>query len=227
MPRPTAVRTAIVCAAPQTNRTLQQSQVIVIDDSSDEDEQEQQALLETAPTVQVSRWLHCWERCLLSRCTGCRHPHSPRTGCHHPHSHRTAGSRAGRTGCAAGGDRDRAGCRGERWPSMRTGAGNGRGGPSCWPCSAPSCAHNIWWCTPVQEDQELEALAAAAAAALAAPVLAIAPTAEVSRRAHRALLLAVHPRRARITSGGARLHRRTSWMCWRPRRCPCPGWRSC
>jgi hypothetical protein len=35
----------------------------------------------------------------------------------------------------------------------------------------------------VQEDQELEALAAAAAAALAAPVLAIAPTAEVSRRA--------------------------------------------
>jgi hypothetical protein len=215
MPRPTAVRTAIVCAAPQTNRTLQQSQVIVIDDSSDEDEQEQQALLETAPTVQVSRWLHCWERCLLSRCTGCRNPHSPRT----------AGSRAGRTGCAAGGDRDRAGCcwlRGERWPSMRTGAGGRRAGRAL-----PSCAHNIWWCTPVQEDQELEALAAAAAAALAAPVLAIAPTAEVSRRAHRALLLAVHPRRARITSGGARLHRRTSWMCWRPRRCPCPGWRSC
>jgi hypothetical protein len=43
----------------------------------------------------------------------------------------------------------------------------------------PSCAHNMWWCTPVQEDQELEALAAAAAAALAAPVLAIATTAEV------------------------------------------------
>jgi hypothetical protein len=164
------------CTAPQITApwnnwvSAQMPQVIVINDSSDDEEQEQQ-LLETAPTVQVSRWLHCWERCIsctadLTRALLLLAAHL--TALQAPELAAPIVQEALAT-----------------VPAAEVSGGRVRRVLLC-PCTGGvrrwmRRAHNNWWCTPAQEDQELEALAAAAATALAAPVLAIAPSGEVSR----------------------------------------------